>query len=122
MPWNLIRPPNSIIFLHDINTRNVKWPNVKAGRLIESTESCVACGTLAEIDGETHVLLSNNEIENNLEMYFAGQLDAQSKKICISLSDGSVIDSIFVSSIRPSITIYANDDNEPSEIIIVALD
>lgn len=121
-----IAPPNSIVFFHESKESNVIWPNVDGSDLVYSTKNCIACGTLSEIDGETRIII----VDQNEDEYFhlekiirnkgfykrVFNMSFESSLAFISDSDGHIIAEKMTEG-RFIVNLYLNHDSEPSTIV-----
>lgn len=116
-----LAPRNSIILVMDRTVGVI--PETMGGGLVASTPTCIAIGTLSEHDGETSISLSD-------EAPPAGEggharLDVVLKTPSRSLSVCSVLDEVLLEMNVPSdetrVQVWANDDAEPDNIVIVVI-
>ena len=116
-----IAPQNSIIFIMDITTGVIPNPELIRQSLVTATSSCVAIGTLCSIDGETTIILSDEDkvIQNNERLVFEGMLDTPSKLISVCTVLNKPVLKMNVRDIRSHIQLWANDVSEPDNIEII---
>jgi hypothetical protein len=114
-----VAPIYSIIFVMDMTAGVI--PNEMGGKLVAATSSCVAVGTLAEVDGETTITITDEEIpaERGEETFFEGYLDTPSKKISVCTALEEVLIEVDVPSIKIGLKIIANHPSEPDRITII---
>ncbi|MEI2453119.1 hypothetical protein [Lysobacter firmicutimachus] len=114
-----IAPPNSLILVMDHSFGEV--PAEMGGQLVSSTDSCVAVGTLSEIDGETTITLTSDlQIEPGLEEAFNGIVQTPSGELSICNSRNEALISLRELSLETRIRILVNDSYEPDQIVVVA--
>src|SRR5262245_5176006 len=110
-----IAPPNSLLLVMDPSVGQI--PEGMSDAIVASTASCVAIGTLSEHDGTTRVSISDNAVtETNDAPVFDGVLDTPGGRIAVCSVFDQIILEIAVATARTRVRIYANDNNEPSEI------
>lgn len=113
-----IAPSHSVILIMDRSGGLV--PSGMRGKLVASTSSCIAVGTLSQPDGHTHVTIAD-ELPEVLAplLVFEGLLETPTKTVVVC----SVLDEVFlemgVVAERSKVRIWANDGSEPNEIQIV---
>jgi hypothetical protein len=113
-----LAPPNSIIFIYD-PTCSVEAPSDIGAGLVWATDSCVAVGTLAEMDGETTIRLAGDFADPQHEVAFEGIINTPGGVVAINTSLGVELVSIPVGQ-RARITVWANDASEPDLILVRA--
>ena len=114
-----IAPPNSLVLLMDYE--NGEIPEGFNGGLISSTSSCVAIGTLPEIDGLTYLKLSDDTpcLESKkMTLIFDGTIYLGGTEISLCTSENQVLISLKVRSGKNRVEIYANDKLVPDRIFI----
>jgi hypothetical protein len=92
--------------------------------LVSATPSCVAVGTLCEIDGETTISLSDEGVPPGFgpTPVFDGVLQTDSKKLSVCNVLLEVLLEIDVPSKRTRLQIWANDTtSEPDSIAIIVV-
>ena len=114
-----LAPPHSIIFICDPTTGPTGIPSNMGAGLASATDSCVAVGTLAEMDGETTIRLSDDFTDPQGDVVFEGMIKAPSGIVAISTSGREQLASIRVSQ-NAHITVWANDASEPDLILVRA--
>lgn len=113
-----VSPPHSILFISD-PTAVADIPEI-ASTLVSATSSCVAIGTLAEMDGETTVILDRAVPAPVGELVFNGDVETPGRRLAVTFSDGSMVSELVVSTERVRVRIWANDASEPDSISIEA--
>jgi hypothetical protein len=115
-----VRAPSSVLLIMDPVVGQV--PETMGGRLVASTPSCVAIGTLSEADGLTkvRVVASANLPEHNAPPTEAwqGVLATPSRELVMS----SVTEQRYAGwpvGESTRLRLLVNDDNEPDEIWVV---
>jgi hypothetical protein len=113
-----LAPPHSIIFVYD-PTYAVEVPGDIGAGLVRATDSCVAVGTLAEMDGETTIRLADDFADPQGEVVFEGTIRTPGGTVAINTSEDEQLISILVGQ-AAHITVWANDAEEPDLILVRA--
>lgn len=113
-----VAPPHSIIFIND-PTVDVNVPKAIGPGLVWATESCVAVGTLAEVDGLTTIQLASDFIAPQGDVAFDGMIKTPGGIVAINTSDGAALISIS-SGEETHLTVWVNDSYEPDLILVRA--
>jgi hypothetical protein len=117
-----ISPPNSIVFICDPSSREVDVPEYVTGQLIAATQSCISVGTLAEMDGETEISLSDVPSSAELgELVFDGMVRTPGRVVAVCNARDETLLSLPVSSVAVRVKVFANDRSEPDRIVVLAL-
>ena len=114
-----IAPPNSLVLLMDYE--NGEIPESFNGDLISSTSSCVAIGTLPEIDGLTYIKLSDDIpcLESKkMTLIFDDTIHMSGTELSLCTSENQVLISLKVRSGKNKVEIYVNDSLVPDKIFI----
>lgn len=116
-----VAPSNSLILIFDNSSGNTPIipEHMKSG-LVAATSSCIAVGTLAEHDGDTLILLSNEAPPAHMQgrCVYIGQLSTPSRTLSICAVSGEEYLRIDTNSFSPRVYVWANDANEPDEIYV----
>lgn len=111
-----IAPKNSLLLVMDRDSGKI--PDSMDGKLVVSTPSCIAVGTLSEVDGETSVVLTNETAvaysRSGLHKIFSGFLATPSKEAHICTVLLHTVAKLSVLSAESSVEIWAENGNEPS--------
>ena len=113
-----LSPPHSILFISDPSA-SVDLPEIGPA-LVAATSSCVAIGTLADMDGETTVILERSVPSPEGELVFSGDIGTPGKRLAVMCSDASVAVEIAVAAERTHLRIWANHASEPDLISVEA--
>jgi hypothetical protein len=117
-----IAPPNSVILVMDQTVGEV--PDSMNKGIVSATRSCIAIGTLSEVDGETFISLSDETPAQlpKAAPVFDGTLFTPTKKlsVCSVLGDSLLVLDVPSSSTR--VRIWVNHPVEPSAVWIVVGD
>ena len=112
-------PSNSLVFVMDSSIGEI--PVSIGNELTASTNSCVAVGTLAQMDGETTVALTDSSDGIELEMLvFDGVLLTPARELSVCNVEDERLLTIPVPSSETRVRIFANDNAEPDNIIVLA--
>jgi hypothetical protein len=112
------RPQNSLILIMDRDNGII--PLSMNGKLIAVDKSCIAIGTLSDIDGKTKIVLTNETptLSEQHNLVYSGMIDIPNMKISVcNILDENLID-MDVEKVC-NILIYANHELEPDSIIVV---
>jgi hypothetical protein len=112
-----ISPKNSVVLVMDRLAGEI--PSEIEG-IVSCTNSCVAIGTLAEIDGVTNIsfLLNAYEVQQ-AKLLFQGLVSTPNKKLSVCAVDLDEVMTISVNYLSTKVEIYANDEYEPGNIEIL---
>jgi hypothetical protein len=112
---------NSVVLVLDPQSDDI--PASMEGRLIAASSSCIAIGTLCEVDGETHVILTDEKedqrVNSKLHSVFNGVIATPGERVVVCLVSLEPLAALPVSGKRSGVEVWVNDDSEPSEIRIV---
>lgn len=112
-----------IIFLFDFENRKMIVPEYDHESTVSYNDSCISIKALSDVDGDVEITMgyfSNVEI-NDLREVFSGNISLPNKKISIVTSLNEKIIELDVENVRSIVTIFVDDDEFPSRIL-VALD
>lgn len=115
-----VSPPNSLIFVMDHSFGEL--PEDIVGRLVSSTSTCVAVGTLSEVDGETTITLTDaiESVDTSLKLAFDGVLATPKGEVSVcNVRNEQLL--TMTSSPKTYVRIYVNDDREPDQIVVHAV-
>ena len=116
-----LAPPNSILFVSDpIIGQDEIIPELAPEQGVVSSGNCIAIGTLAEMDGETTVVLENNIAHPRGKLIFEGAIETPSRSVQVSTSQLEVVGRLDVSEVIAHFRIFTNDLREPDLIEIEA--
>lgn len=112
------RPPNSIVLIMD--SKGGEIPESMGGRSIVATPSCVAVGTLCEIDGATIVSLADEVSAGAVsEPAFDDFVDTPSRELSVFSIQNESLATLQVTGVKTRVRIWTNDDSEPDRVEIV---
>lgn len=112
-------PSNSLVLVMDSSIGEI--PSSIGDALTASTSSCVAVGTLAEMDGETTITLTDSSEGIEPEgLVFDGVLLTPGKELSVCNVEDEKVLTIPVPSSETRVQIFANDINEPDNIVVLA--
>ena len=114
-----VAPPNSIIFVND-PTSEADIPQDIGRGLVWATDTCVAIGTLAEMDGETTIRLARDFPTPRGEVIYEGTIKTPGRLVAINTSEGVPLISLTTGP-ESRLTVWANDSSEPDLILVRAL-
>ena len=84
-----VSAPNSVILLGDSESADV--PKMLDKSIVSATDTCVAIGTLMELDGETRILLTDEHKviqHSGFHCAFRGKMTASSQCLSLKTVDG----------------------------------
>lgn len=109
--------PNSLVLIMDYESGEI--PESMGGGLVASTASCLAVGTLSEIDGSTTVVLTDQGGRPQIgSLVFDGVLDLPSKEISVCDVENHKLLAMPTAT-RAKVQIFANHQLEPDKIVII---
>jgi hypothetical protein len=112
-----IAPSNSIILI--VGAKKYEVPSSMKGAVIATTLSCVAIGSLSEIDGQTSITLEKScESERDFAPSFTGFIETPSCLVEVKTVLGQTLLQMPVLHKMTKIAIWTNDKFEPDKIII----
>lgn len=114
-----LSPPNSLVLVMD--HKFGKLPDSIRGRLAASTDSCVALGTLSEVDGKTTITLTDefDGIEG-MSAAFDGVLLTPNQELSVCSVMNEKLLTINVSEERTHTQVFVNNEREPDKIVVIA--
>jgi len=117
-----ISPPNSLLLIGDPRTKDL--PESLGDGLLAATDSCVAVGTLVEVDGPTTITLTDREGADPAALpsltVFSGRLTLPSGILAVCDVNGEMLLRRDSPDHAEHVTILVNDPDEPDEIAVVA--
>jgi len=91
------------------------------GALVAATDSCVAIGTLSQIDGETTIMLTDSiEGLSVGALVFDGVLVTPSREISVCNVHNEKLLTLPLKALSVRIRVFANDLSEPDDIVVFA--
>jgi hypothetical protein len=113
-----VAPPNSLLLIMDPDAGQP--PLELHDAALAATDSCIAIGTLCEIDGETTIQLGVEPSAGSpgIAQVFEGQIATPSRRIAVCTALNSVLASIEVTGSLTRVRIWTDDPTEPSQIWI----
>lgn len=112
-----VSPPNSIIFITDLEGGDV--PVADRPNPIMFTESCISVTTLMEYDGETQITLTPlSECRRDDPAAFDGRIDTPTGHLTVTVVAWDIVLQDHSGSPRTRVVIWTNHPREPDEIVI----
>ena len=94
-------------------------PELPPESRIASTSSCIAVGCEAELDGDTHFRIGDDEtVRLSDPPVFAGVLDTPNKKVSVWTTDVEKVLEAKVRTNRTRVRIWGNRPKFPDDIVI----
>jgi hypothetical protein len=115
-----VAPRNSVLLIMVKGTNDI--PESMGGKLVVATGSCVAVGTLSEADGETFIILTNEEPPareiSGLARVFKDVLATPTKVVEVRTILLKAVLALPVPNSQTSVEIWTNSNTEPDKILI----
>lgn len=115
-----LAPPNSVLLVMDQATGE---PPQKMDGVVAATASCVAIGTLCEVDGETLVEVSDEgtsrEVLSETERAFRGVIATPSRRVLVCTAALTPVAELPVSADAATVEVWTNDRSEPDRVVIL---
>lgn len=112
-----LAPPNSLVFVMDHSSGEL--PKAMNDQLVAFTDSCVAVGTLSEVDGETTITLTDSlEGVKRGQMVFDGVLKVPRHALSVCSAADTKLLTMTLPGSEAHVQIFANDASEPDEIVV----
>jgi hypothetical protein len=113
-----VAPPNSMFLISDAQRGFV--PDVsRSTPAIASTDTCLAVGCLAEMDGETKITIGpTDEVDQGDRPTFDGALATPTHTVVVWTIEWKKLLEARVSSRRTRVRIWTNHPNEPDDVVI----
>lgn len=110
-------PPNSIFFLQDAS--GGRYPEIDQRYLrIWSTDSCIIIASLSFMDGETELIVSDEDVPSGTPV-FERLLETPSKVIEVFTSENETLMLCEVASNSTRIRVWTDHPSEPEHIFVV---
>jgi hypothetical protein len=115
-----IAPPNSLIFISDVDGGVVPDPDRIARTAgIVSTDSCVAVCCLAEMDGKTEITMGPAaEIKLSDNPAFDGMLSTPTRTLVVSTVDWQKLLEATVPTQQTRLRVWTNRRREPDKVSV----
>lgn len=98
-------------------------PGSMGHNLVATTPSCVAVGTLSDLDGETEVVLTDEQAypksDRDLRLAFTGTLMSSRKQVDVCTVDLRKIIGLAVAKVQCAVEVWVNDRKEPNKVCFV---
>lgn len=112
-----IAPPNSILLIMDYASGVI--PKSMNGKMIVATESCIALGCRAEMDGETLIVLGKaSEVDPGRAVAFDAKIATPSGRLVVRSALNQTILEMPVATKSTTVRVWVNDTMEPDEVVI----
>lgn len=114
-----MRPSNSLIFIMDYSFG--KLPEFMSGNLVAFTDSCVAIGTLSEVDGETTIVVTDSllDVQSTERLVFDGVVATQGGELSVCSTTNEKLLTVKRSNRNIHVKVFANDASEPDKIVVL---
>jgi hypothetical protein len=112
-----IAPPHSVVLVTDPGETAI--PKSMRGSVIAATDSCIAIGCRAEVDGETEFTLgASRDVDPGDRPAFTGELKTPNRRLTVRTVLGRTILEASVSQAQTPIRIWLNDAEEPDRVVV----
>jgi hypothetical protein len=117
-----VNAPNSVLLLMDPQSADI--PETMAGGHVAATESCIAIGTISELDGSVLVEVLDERHGNRKELHKLGDwsIRVQNSRLAVCSIHLEELLSIRLQSTVAKLELWANDLVEPDHIVVVLCD
>jgi hypothetical protein len=116
-----LAPPNSVLLIMDLRTGEP--PTTMGKELVAATNSCVAVGTLCEVDGKTSVVFSaaleSSDPVGDMKQVFDGVIATPSREVHLCTTALESVAKLPVSATTAKVRVWANHRTEPDCLLIV---
>lgn len=110
--------PNGVLLVMDQKSTQV--PASMGTDTVTRTASCVALKTVPGAEGETTVTVTDEEIPPHDHVcVFRDSLKLGSSRLVVATSENMILFEFAMPSRSASISIWANDESEPSSIYVI---
>ncbi len=98
-----------------------KTPDSFDGKLVAATASCIAIGTLSEVDGETLIILTDENTNgcSDKDFIFDNSIETPNHEVSVCTAMNKCLMTIQSRSNHTRVRICVNDEKEPDRIEIV---
>ncbi len=113
-----LSPRNSLVLVMDKLSGEI--PASMGNESIASTSTCVAIGTLAEMDGETTITLTDSIDDVGLgDVVFDGKVETPGRELSVCNVENKPLLTMPVTSHAVRVRVFTNDANEPDRIVVL---
>ena len=107
-----------ILFIYDVENRDMVIPPYQAGELVAHNDTCVSVGTRILAQGPTLVRLAQSAMAPIGQLVFSGTIRAPSRSVGVNTSESEGLLSIETRDDVARIRVWADDSREPSIVTI----
>jgi hypothetical protein len=114
--------PHPVVFVFDPKNRAVRIPEIAAGNVVAFTDSCIAVGAQASVDGDVTLQLTGEAVPfdiSGLHRVFLGKIRAPGRRLGLVTSENVTLLDCSVATETPDVEIWIDDHRWPSRIIAV---
>jgi hypothetical protein len=113
-----VAPPNSMFLISDAQ-RGFAADVSRSIPAIAATDTCIAVGSLAEMDGETKITIGPaDEVDPGGHPTFDGALATPTRTVVVFTIEWKKLLEARVSSLQTRVRIWTNHPNEPDDVVI----
>lgn len=116
-----LSPPNSVVLVMD--RASGEPPRSMGAGAVAATTSCVAIGTLCEVDGQTSVTITDEAVEQeaarDLRQVFDGVLATPSREMHVCTVSLESVGSLPVPATQARVQVWTNHSTAPDRVLVV---
>jgi hypothetical protein len=115
-------PPHPILFVMDFSNDAVEIPEYKPESVTSSNESCVSVRTVADVDGEVTVFLSDGlppGAQSDARPVFSGSIRTPSGRLALVTSENEKLVECDFGADKVGVRIFVDDEDYPTTIWVV---
>ena len=121
MDVHTLTPPNSVILISDPTSADV--PATWREGIVAATDSCIAVGTRASVDGPTSLVVVDASEARAVDIpamkAFDGDLHVASQEVTVESVVGDQYSRRTATDGRVRVQVYVNHRTEPDRIVVV---
>jgi hypothetical protein len=111
-----VTPPNSLLLV--ISAADPEIP-ADIENVVEATSTCVAIGTLSEMDGPTRLTLTDEDVPvAGLQELYRGTLETGLHRVAVQTVEGDQVAEVPVSGSSAEVAVFGSDGFEPDRIVV----
>lgn len=116
-----LAPPNSLVLI--TSTFQGEIPASLDGKLVAATSSCIAVGTLSAVDGDTLIILTNEDLskkcDQNLNLVYNDCLNTPDRQISVFSVLGKALLTMRTKTESSRVQVWTNDKIEPTLLKLI---
>ncbi len=112
-----VRPAGSFVVITD--DLYAEMPEFEDGpKRIWANQWSVGVGTVVDVDGETHLQISDTELQTELPLVFDGFIEAPNGRVTVSDAHLTEFGAVPVGGPKARIRVWTNHPSEPDQILV----